>query len=84
MQKNLEKSRLVMLKINKEKYGNDLNDREGSIFKQCVEIFRPLIKYIKKMNSEGLSTSEGLKSFRKLGDHIIEYVGTKASKSYVF
>lgn len=76
----MDKSKILLLRINKEKYGSELADRTGPTFKQCVEILRPVIKYLKKMNAEGGPTSEWLKSLRKLGDHIVDYVHTKSSK----
>lgn len=77
----MDKSKILNMRVNKEKYGGELADRSGATFKQCVEILRPVIKYLKKMNAEGGHTSEWLKSLRKLGDHIIEYVQSKSSKS---
>uniref|UniRef100_A0AC34R8T1 Uncharacterized protein n=1 Tax=Panagrolaimus sp. JU765 TaxID=591449 RepID=A0AC34R8T1_9BILA len=43
-------SKIVMMKINEEKFSKDLDDQSRNTFKRCVELFRPVHKYIKKLS----------------------------------
>lgn len=75
----MRKSVLAM-KVHKEKYGVELEKRDGPIFAKCVEVLKPISKYLKKLVACGDPTSaEGIKYLTKLGDHITDQVLAVAS-----
>lgn len=64
----------MALKLSEPKYKSKLSDKKSDIFARCVELFRPVYKSIKKMNSKGPHSSDSLKYLIKLGDHITLHI----------
>uniref|UniRef100_A0AC34Q7P0 Helicase C-terminal domain-containing protein n=1 Tax=Panagrolaimus sp. JU765 TaxID=591449 RepID=A0AC34Q7P0_9BILA len=71
--------KIVMMKINEEKFSKDLDDQSRNTFKRCVELFRPVHKYIKKLSKnkedeKELDKEDYIRYLCKLGDHIANYI----------
>lgn len=64
------------MKINEDRYSADLENHLGDTFKKCVDIFRPVHKYIKKLSKKDgdVDEKERTKYLCKLGDHITSHV----------
>uniref|UniRef100_A0AC35TH50 DNA helicase n=1 Tax=Rhabditophanes sp. KR3021 TaxID=114890 RepID=A0AC35TH50_9BILA len=71
--KNPEKghSFINSLQIDTIKYSQDLDDKKGKTFKKCIDLYKPVSKYIRKLvNCEDLDTDDSRRYLLKLGDFI--------------
>lgn len=54
-----------------------VKDRKGDAFLKCVAIFRPAVRFIKKMNGEErVNSTRRLRYLMKIGDILAEHVIT--------
>uniref|UniRef100_A0A0N4ZU70 Chromodomain-helicase-DNA-binding protein 1 n=1 Tax=Parastrongyloides trichosuri TaxID=131310 RepID=A0A0N4ZU70_PARTI len=61
--------------INNDKYSQDLSDRKGKVFTKCVEILKPVSKYITKMlKTKDDEEDKSSRYLIKLGDHIADAI----------
>ena len=71
-------SKIIRMRVNEETYGGDLDDQKNSTFKQCVNIFMPAHKYIKKLtkkkDEKEIDKEDWLRYLCKLGDHITSHI----------
>uniref|UniRef100_A0A7E4ZSG7 Helicase C-terminal domain-containing protein n=1 Tax=Panagrellus redivivus TaxID=6233 RepID=A0A7E4ZSG7_PANRE len=68
------RSRIAAIVIS-DAYGKDLDNQKGDTFKKCVDNFRPVQKYIRKLTeSKGKDDNTYDRSLVKLGDHITKTV----------
>uniref|UniRef100_A0A0N5BW97 DNA helicase n=1 Tax=Strongyloides papillosus TaxID=174720 RepID=A0A0N5BW97_STREA len=78
----------IKYELKSEKYSQDLIDKKGKAFTKCVEILKPVSKYITKLlKSKDDEEDKSLKYLLKLGDHITDAIKSfeesKKSEEYI-
>ncbi|CEF66390.1 Chromodomain-helicase-DNA-binding protein 1 [Strongyloides ratti] len=82
------KNMAIKYELDNDKYSHDLIDKKGKAFTKCVEILKPVSKYITKLlKSKDDEEDKGLKYLLKLGDHITgaikNFEESKKSQEYI-